>query len=621
MCGITGIVLPDGTAVEESILAAMNASLRRRGPDASGLLVDRNVGLGSRRLKIIDTSDDANQPIYNEDGSVGVVFNGAIYNFEDLRRGLEDRGHRFRTRCDTEVLVHLWEEHDADMVPLLRGMFAFAIYDRRQQRLLLARDRVGKKPLYYSLDPHAMVFGSEIKALLEFPGLSRELDRRAVGEYMAYGATVGARTIFAGVRKLPPGSTLALDTGGRRLEPEIVRYWRFRPRPEPALDEEEWLDELDRTLREAVRLRMASDVPLGAFLSGGIDSSLIAAYMSQLAPGRVKTFCIGFREAGFDESQHAQTVADHLGTDHRVEWVTPDAVAVLPELIEAYDEPFADPSAIPTYYVSQLGRRHVTVALSGDGGDELFIGYQRYRETALLDRLAGLATPLGRRAAAAAARFLPRGSYGSRALHRLSHRGFDLYHHALGYSEVFLSLLTPATLAALGPPEAQPAAADFHRGADLSLLERCRQMDVANYLPDQMLVKVDRASMRCSLEIRCPLLDQEIVDLAGRMGAERQIRRREQKQLLRRLAYRYLPRPILDRPKQGFSVPLERWFRGPLEPLGRDMLADAGNPMWELFDRAEAERRFADHLGRRSDSEKVLWRLLVFHRWGERFLK
>ena len=620
MCGITGIVLPAGAEVEEGLLARMTETLRHRGPDASGLLVDRNVGLGHRRLAIIDPSPAGNQPLANEDGAVATVLNGMIYNFKDLRRELAAAGHRFRSQADTEVLVHGFEDLGAELVPRLRGMFALALYDRRARRLLLARDRVGKKPLYYSRGTWGLAFASELKALLELPWISRDLDLKAVGEYQVYGATVGARTIFKDVRKLPPGHTLALSTVGRELEPEIAPYWEFRPRPAESPDVEEWLAELDAALSEAVRLRMVSDVPLGAFLSGGIDSSLIAAHMCRLAPGRVMTFCIGFREAGFDESAHARAVAEHLGTEHHEETVTPDAVEILPDLVETYDEPFADPSAIPTYYVSKLIRRRVTVALSGDGGDELFIGYRRYLETALLDRLAALATPAGRRLAAAAARLPPPGSYLSRALYRLSRRGFDLYHHAMGFSEVFLPLLKPEVRRALGPGGDQPAAADFHRQPGLSLLARCQLMDVGNYLPDQMLVKVDRAAMRHSLEVRSPLLDQEVVAVAARMSADRQVRRREQKILLRRLAYRYVPRELLDRPKQGFDVPLGRWFRGPLAPMARRAIADDRSPMWDLFERREAARRLDDHLAGRSDSQKVLWRLLFFYLWAERFL-
>ncbi len=621
MCGILGMVLPAGEAIDAALLGVLTDTMSHRGPDAADRLVHANVGLGHRRLSIIDTSAAGNQPMTNEDGSVAVVFNGAIYNFHELRRDLLARGHTFRSRSDTEVLVHGWEEYGPPLVTMLRGMFGLAIYDRQARRMLLARDRIGKKPLHWVRTAHGFAFASEIKALLGFPGVSRELDPRAVGEYMAYSYIAGERTIFRQIRRLPPGCTMTVATDAAVPEPRVERYWRLEPRPDESLAVGPWLEELDHTLKEAVRLRLESDVPLGAFLSGGIDSSLITAYMSQLDPGNVSTFCIGFNEEDWDESPHAAAVAEHLGTEHHTDTVSPDAVAVLPRLVEAYDEPFADPSAIPTYYVCQLMRGHVTVALSGDGGDELFLGYRRYAQTLALHQLGLLITPLGRLAARSASRALPTGSYLGRAMSRVSLRGFDLYHHALGFSEVFLSLLTPEGLDALGLPADQKAAADFHRVPGLSLLQRCQYMDIHHSLPDQMLVKVDRAAMCHSLEVRSPLLDQEVVELAARMPAEAQISRREQKLLLRRLAYRHVPRRLLDRPKRGFDVPLGRWFRGELAPLAREMLADAGSPMWSCFDRAEAQRRFDDHLARRSDSEKVLWRLLFFHAWADRFLR
>jgi asparagine synthase (glutamine-hydrolysing) len=598
----------------------MTAAVAHRGPDADGYSLAGNVGLGHRRLTIIDTSHAADQPMANEDGTVEVVFNGEIYNFQALTEELKARGHRFCTRCDTEVLVHGWEEWGEELPRHLRGMFALALYDRRARRLFLARDRLGKKPLYYAATGGRFAFASEIKGLLTLPELPRQLDLAAVGEYMAYGNSVGERTVYRAVRKLPPGSFLSLETGGEVLAPRIARYWHFAPRPESDLDTEAWLDELDATLREAVRLRMIADVPLGAFLSGGIDSSLVVAYMAELASAPVSTFCIGFDERRWDESEHAAAVARHLGTDHHLEVVTPSALEVLPELVQAYDEPFADPSAIPTYYVSQLTRRGVKVALSGDGGDELFFGYQRYVETAILDRLGGLLTPPGRALARAAGRALPGHSWLGRALDRVGRRGFELYHHAMGFSHHLLDLLTPPVRQALGAGAAQPAAASFARGDGLALLDRCRQMDLENYLPDQILVKVDRASMWHALEVRCPLLDQEVLAVAARMPAAVQVNRRQQKILLRRLAARHLPPALLERPKQGFAVPLGRWFRGELAPLLERALGDDASPTWELFDRREAQHRFAAHRAGRANAEKVLWRLLFFHAWAERYL-
>lgn len=622
MCGIAGIVLPAGRAVDRERLVAMTETLRHRGPDSDGYLVAENVGLGHRRLTIIDLSREADQPLANEDGTVVVTFNGEIYNFQALRAELEERGHRFRSHGDSEVLVHLWEEHGPDLVDRLRGMFAFALWDRRAGRLLLARDRVGKKPLYWTSTPEGFFFASELEALRADPAVSREIDPAAIGELVVYGHVAGESSVLRGVQRLPAGCRLVLDTRSPQPAPQVERYWSFRPAPEEDVPAEEWLDRMDSVLDEAVRLRMIADVPLGAFLSGGIDSSLVVAHMVRHAPGRVRTFCIGFREAGWDESAHAQAVADYLGTDHETEIVTADAVAILPELIATYDEPFADPSAIPTYYLCRSARERVKVALSGDGGDELFFGYRRYTESANLERMGRWATPVGRRLARLAAGAFPPGAFLGRGLNRLSRRGFELYHHALGCSPVYLDLLTPEVRRAFESSAAAPAGATFAAagaGADLPFLQRCRAADLAQFLPDQILVKVDRASMRHSLEVRCPLLDQEMVELAARMPARGQIGLRDQKLLLRRLAYRHLPRRLLDRPKQGFAVPLGRWFRHELAPRFEAALADDGAPVWRWLDRERVGRRYADHRAGRIDAGPALWRALVLACWSERF--
>jgi len=646
MCGIAGIVLTPGERVDPDRIRAMTDALAHRGPDADGLLVDGNVSLGHRRLTILDLSAAADQPLASADGELHVIFNGEIYNFHALRRELAGAGHAFRTRTDTEVLLHGWRQWGEGLVRRLRGMFAFALYDRRRRRLFLARDPIGKKPLYLRALPGSLAFASEIKALTTLPELSGDLDLTALGQFMTCGNVDGERSIYREIRRLPPGSTLSLDVDRSPLAPEIGRFWRFEPRPDPRLDAGAFLEELEATLAESVRLRLLSDVPLGAFLSGGIDSSLIVALMAREGGARVKTFAIGFTDKGWDESPYARAVADYLGSrgpqgadggahdgiEHREEIITPDAAGILPELVEVYDEPFADPSAIPTWYLSRLARRHVKVALSGDGGDELFFGYRRYWESEMLRRAGVLATPLGRAGARLAARAFPVGSFPARALDRLSRLGsdggFGLYHHAHGFAPEYLSLLGPEARFALGPGEDQPAARDFHRGdglasatgrGELSFLDRARLMDMDHYLPDQILVKVDRAAMRHSLEVRCPLLDLEVMELAARAPASLQITGREQKILLRRLAFRHVPRELLDRPKQGFAVPLGRWFRGELAPTFREALADTGSPAWRYLDRAAAARRFEAHLSGKASCETALWRLLFFHAWARRF--
>ena len=612
MCGITGIVAPPGHAVDREALRSMTARLVHRGPDADGFLVHENAGLGHRRLSIIDPRSAADQPLFNEDRSVAVVFNGEIYNFRELRAELEARGHRFATRTDTEVLVHLWEEEGERMVERLRGMFAFALLDRRRGLVLLARDRFGQKPMYWSRgNDGSLRFASEIKAL-RGPEVANDLDLRALAETIVYGYTTGPRSVDSAIRRLLPGHRMLVPLDGS--EPSVSRYWAWSPRPDPALRGNAVLEELDALIGEAVRMRLVSDVPLGAFLSGGIDSSLVVSHMSRVAGDRVKTFAIAFREPGFDESSHARAVAAALGTEHREELVTPDAVEILPRLLAAYDEPFCDPSAIPTWYLSRTTRQHVTVALSGDGGDELFLGYTRYRESRDLERVSRMLGP-ARRVARFAGGLLPRGSWAARGLGRAGLRGAELYLHAHGFSDVYLSLLGPELRRSLGAVEEQPMAEAFSSADGLPFPTRCQVADVAGYLPDDILVKVDRASMDHSLEVRSPLLDHVLADLAGRLSPEAQIGRRTTKRLLRELAYRHVSRELLERPKQGFAVPLARWFRRELAPRLEALVAAESHPAWRFLDREEVGARFAAHRSGRLDASAALWRALVFGEW------
>ncbi len=620
MCGIAGLVRPAGQSAVLEEVVAMRDAMAHRGPDAVGHLIDDNVGLGHRRLSVIDTSSAADQPLFNEDRQVSVVFNGEIFNYEALCDELAAAGHRFGSRSDTEALVHGWEEWGPAVVSRLRGQFAFALWDRRQRTLFLARDRFGQKPLHYAATAEGFFFASEIKGLLAHPAVSAELDPAGLGQAMVWGHTAAETTAYAEIRRLLPGHTLTLAVDGPR-DLRILPYWSFEPCPDPDLDAEAWLEQLDATIAEAVRLRLIADVPLGAFLSGGIDSSLVVAHMVRQAGGAVRSFAVGFAEGDYDESQHAAAVAAHLGTDHRSDRVTPDAVAVLPQLVAAYDEPYGDASAIPTWYLSQSTRRHVTVALSGDGGDELFFGYTRYAQSATLARWGELASPAGRQLARWASRLLPRGSYVGRALDRLSHTDAELYLHALGYSSAHLALLTPAVREALGPPAAQRIARQFDRFGELPFVERCRFADLGHYMTDDVLTKVDRASMAHSLEVRCPLLDHEVAEVAARRPAAPQMQGGVLKRSLRDLAYRYVPRELLDRPKQGFSVPLEHWFRGPLQPVMQAVLADQTSPIWEYYERREATRRFSHHLAGRLDASPVLWRLLFAHAWAEQRLR
>ena len=618
MCGIAGIINAKGRPVDAQLVEAMTNVLRHRGPDAAATYIDRNVGLGHRRLSVIDTSDAAIQPMFNEDGKVVVIFNGEIYNFRALRQELESLGHQFRTRSDTEVIVHAWEQFGPGCLTRLRGMFALAVYDARRREVFLARDRLGKKPLYYRQTPRCMAFASEIKALRCLPGFSRELDLDGLGEYVSYGHTLGPRTIYQHVRRLPPAHYLHMSVAGDRLEPKIERYWALTPNSDPTCSEDEWLERIDSEISEAVRLRLVSDVPLGAFLSGGIDSSLIVAYMTRHAQEPVRTFTMGFREPSHDESSYAAAVARHLGVEHSLQVVEPNAVDVLDDLIDVYDEPFADESAIPTFYLCQLTRRNVTVALSGDGGDETFLGYDRYPFSHWMHRLGRGITPLGRSLLGALSRRLPYHARLRRPVQRMSYTDFDLYHHAMGYSDEMLELLRKDVRAALSPPNETKMALDYARCNGMPIPDRYAYTDLHNYLPDDILVKVDRASMHHSLEVRCPLLDHKVVELAAMIPWHFKLRGLTGKRLLRTLLRRFLPDELIQRPKRGFGVPLVTWFRNELKPMLEHMIADDHHDMWLYFDRAAVERRVAAHWMGRADLHASLWRSLFFYHWSSK---
>lgn len=615
MCGIVGLVNHDGRPVDRELLLRMRRCLRHRGPDAEGLLLDGRLGLGHTRLSIIDTSAAANQPLFNEDGSVAVVFNGEIYNFQELAGRLSERGHHFKTRSDTEVLVHAWEEYGRACLGQLRGMFAFAIYDQKACKLFLARDRMGKKPLFYALTSKGLAFGSEIKSVLPAPGVGRELDLVALGEYATYGNSLGARTIYRDIRKLPPGHCALVDLGRGRVTCEPEPWWQMKFEADPLPDEHEWLDRLDRTLSEAVRLRLISDVPLGAFLSGGIDSSLVVAYMAKHASRRVQTYTIGFAESAFDESRFAEPIAEYLGTEHHTEIIDPRALDLLPEIVETYDEPFGDLSAVPTYILSKMTRRQVTVALSGDGGDELFLGYERYRGAYALQMLGKLITSRGRRLAGRIGAAMPDGLFAQRSLSRLDMQDAELYDDVMGCTKERLAVLRQDVLNAFQVGRRKKLAADFNRLPGLHPLERYQYTDIMNYLPDDILVKVDRASMRHSLEVRCPLLDCEFVDLAASIPHKFKIDGGGGKAILRKLLGRHLPPRLFERPKLGFGVPFASWFRGDWKPVIDEMLADVSSPMWNYFDKRALTSWYKDQLVRLQYPQEHWWRLLLFHRW------
>lgn len=608
MCGIAGFAgLPLNPDTARTLLGGMCTAIRHRGPDGKGFLVDPPVALGMRRLSIIDL-EGGWQPIGNEDGAVQVVYNGEIYNYRALRAELEAAGHQFRTRSDTETIVHGYEEWGDAVLARLRGMFAIALWDRPRQRLLLARDRLGIKPLYLWPTENGVAFASELKSLEALEGFPTQPDPTALLRYLALGYVPDPLCIWQGIHKLAPGH-LAVWQPGHPLE---ERQWWSPLLPEQqAITEDEATGELRRLLADAVQCHLESDVPLGAFLSGGIDSSAVVAQMTQLAAGRVKTFSIGFAEREFNEAPHAAQVAAALGTDHTERILTPDVDALADELVLAFDEPFADSSALPTWLVSQVAREQVTVALSGDGGDELFGGYTRYHEV----RSGGLPHPLLQGAAGSIGRLLPHGTLGKQHLMNLGRGPIGRY-----ASTVAL----PALIEEGGVVRRELAGESarlehllgnlFEQTAGRDLSARMALVDVLSYLPGDILTKVDRMSMKVSLEARVPLLDHVFAEFALSLPTRLKFREGVGKWILREAIRPLVPASVLEKKKQGFGVPIVHWMRGPLRHR-LAALESADSPIYTWCDRTAVRRILAEHLRGRRDHSAQLWRLLVLHIW------
>jgi asparagine synthase (glutamine-hydrolysing) len=609
MCGIAGYVGWDrGPQASEADLRLMCNAIRHRGPDGEGHFVAPGVALGMRRLSVIDLAG-GNQPIGNEDGSVQVVFNGEIYNYRELRGRLLAGGHCLATRSDTETLVHLYEDDGDRLVHALRGMFALAIWDARRQRLLLARDRLGIKPLYYWERPGGLAFASELRAFLALEVFPRRLDRAAIGEYLALGYVPEPDCIFEGVKKLHPGHTLSWD---RERGSELTRYWSPARSEALAVDEREATEELRRLLAEAVRCHLEADVPLGAFLSGGLDSSTVVAHMSRAMDRPVRTFSIGFEEPEFNEAPAAATLARALGTDHRELIVRPDADVLVEDVVRFFDEPFADSSALPNYLVARLAREDVTVALSGDGGDELFGGYTRYAEVLRRRELGPAAL---RRVIRGVARRLPHASPGRNRLLDLA-RGRRARYAATVASPLTLSdggVALPVIARESGTFD---ALLDrwFDQLEDRDFATQMMLVDTMSYLPGDILTKVDRTSMAVSLEARVPLLDHRLVEFVVALPSRLKMRDHTGKWILRHAVAGLIPPAVLDKPKQGFAVPLRRWFRKELRHrIERLLRADA--PVYEFVDRPAVTRMATEHRLRRRDHSHVLWKLLVLDLW------
>ncbi len=621
MCGITGIFDTSGVnEIARELLHRMNETQFHRGPDEGGLHLEPGVGLGHRRLSIIDLST-GQQPLFNEDGSVVVVFNGEIYNFQELVPELEALGHVFRTHSDTEVIVHAWEAWGEACVARFRGMFAFALWDRKQQTLFVVRDRFGVKPLYYAfLDTGEFIFGSELKSLMVHPCLKREIDPLAVEEYFAYGYVPEPRTIFKRVHKLPPGFTLTLKRGVPRALPK--QYWDMPFEPVAVKDEAAAMDELVERMQESIRLRMIADVPLGAFLSGGVDSSAVVAMMATQSATPVNTCSIGFDDPAFNEIEYAQQVADRYHTRHHVETVAADDFSLVGKLAQVYDEPYADSSALPTYRVCELARKHVKVALSGDGGDEHFAGYRRYRWFRYEERMRSvMPLALRRPLFGTLGKLYPKADWAPKVFRAkttfeaLARDTVEGYFHGV-------SLLSDAQRKQLFSPafrrelQGYQAVDVLRRHAAVAPtddpLSLVQYLDMKTYLVGDILTKVDRASMAHALEVREPLLDHELMGWVSGLPTDLKLRGTEGKYLLKKSMEPYLPHDVLYRKKMGFSVPLAAWFRGPLAATIRTVVLGERLASTGMFNQDFLREVVEAHQSGRRDYSVILWTVMMF---------
>ena len=625
MCGIAGFIdfwdRKRGDSITRgALLKDMCDVIRHRGPDDDGFLLKDGVALGMRRLSIIDLAGGA-QPISGEDGSVTIVFNGEIYNFQELRPELEKRGHVFKTHSDTETIVHAYEEYGPACLNHLRGMFALAIWDDKKREAFIARDRVGKKPLYYTVTPgQTLVFGSEIKSILEHPDVKREMNLAALDAFLTLGYIPDPLSIFQNIHKLPPGHFLTFANGRVHTE----QYWDFKFEPAESRKPEDYIEELRELLNESVRLRLISDVPLGAFLSGGIDSSTVVALMARQMNQPVKTFSIGFHEDSYNELKYARLTAKKLGTDHHEFFVTPQICDIIDDLIWHFDEPFADPSAIPTFMVSKLARDHVTVALSGDGGDELFAGYTHYVVQQSRRTVSSLPKALREGVMRPLSYHLPHGAWGRNFLHNISLDPIDRYLDSLSYFTQLgrKALYTPEFMSAL--PSTDGVAQRFREYASRvktsDPLDRFLYIDGKTYLPGDILTKVDRMSMATSLEVRVPLLDHKLIDFVTKVPASLKLAGTETKYLLKRVARDLIPAEILDRPKQGFGIPLEQWINRQLRDQIRDILSEPRTRQRGYVNYDYVDLILNEHHKGRRDHSQSLWSLLILELWHRRYI-
>lgn len=626
MCGIVGFVNANARSAEREILEKMNRCIVHRGPDEDGFFVKENVALAMRRLAIIDLKG-GQQPIFNEDRTKAIVFNGEIYNFQQLKKDLEARGHKFYTNCDTEVIVHLYDEFGADCVQHLRGMFAFAIWDETDKSLFIARDRVGKKPLLYSHKPNGdLIFGSEFTALLSHPDISREVDFDAIDSYLSFLCVPAPQTAFKQIRKLEPAHWLRWKDG----KIETKRYWLPDFSKKIKISEEEAIEETTRIVREAVKMRMIAEVPLGAFLSGGVDSSTVVALMAQESEKPVKTFSIGFEEQDFSELKYAKIVADHVGAEYNEFIVKPNALEILPELVEHYGEPYADSSAIPTYYVSKETRNFVTVALNGDGGDESFAGYERhaamkiaelYHRVPAFARKLFVEKPIGliptselkKSRVRDAKRFLQAASLPRTERYFRWMSTFNRDAKKEIYTKDFAEKVSAQNASSFLDQW-------FEKANGSGILDATLLTDQMTYLPNDLLVKVDIASMAVSLEARSPFLDHKVIEFAASLPENLKMKGFETKSLLKKVAARLVPKEVIYRRKMGFGVPVGNWFRGEMKGFVRDILLSEKSLKRGIIKPEMLEKYVNEHTNAEKDHTFQIWTLLMLELWFQRFI-
>ena len=622
MCGICGLFeFQNNQVIPSDRVRRMSDTLHHRGPDDEGIYVGPGIGFGFRRLSIIDLAG-GHQPLSNEDGRVWVMLNGEIYNYDELRRDLESRGHRFATRSDTETIVHLYEDHGEDCFARLRGMFAIALWDSRNRKLLLARDRVGKKPLFYHATEERILFGSELKALLADGGVPREIGVAALSDYFSLGYIAAPKTIYRSVRKVLPGHYLVISGDGIRE----TEYWDISYEQTENRTEEEWCERLRHEVREATRVRLMSDVPLGAFLSGGVDSSAVVAMMSTLMKRPVTTCSIGFQEQEYNETDFAREIASQFKSDHHEHVVRPDAIETVNKLVWHYDEPFADSSAIPTYYVSWVARQHVTVALGGDGGDETFAGYRRYYldhwENQLRRFVPGwmrrrIFHPLGQWYPGLAQ--APRIFRGKATFQSLARTPLEGYFNSLSIfrpDEKSQALTHDFRKSLGGYDSIEVFQKHYDRARTNDLLSRIQYVDMKTYLPDDILAKVDRASMAVSLEVRAPLLDHHLMQTAAMIPSSLKLRGRQGKYIFKQAMAQILPPGILERRKQGFAIPLDRWFREQLKDVAYEAIFSSPDG---ILDATFLKKIWDQHQKGSYDRSAHLWTVLMFRKWKEKF--